>query len=58
MIVCGKVGVGGLILNEIYFLNVLKEFVVIGNSLVDELFEWFYGDWNGDLNKIYFDYSY
>jgi glutamate--cysteine ligase len=54
----GKAGAGGLIPNETHFLNALKESVATGNSPADELLERFYGDWNGDLNKIYSDYSY
>ncbi|TNJ47616.1 glutamate--cysteine ligase [Phaeobacter sp. B1627] len=51
-------GAGGLIPNETHFLNALKESVDSGKVPADELLERFEGDWNGDLTRIYADYSY
>ena len=53
-----KPGAGGLIADETHFLNALKESIATGNSPADELLERYYGDWNGDLSRIYTDYSY
>ncbi len=44
--------------DESHFLNVLKETVVTGRTAADELLEHFNGDWNGDLDRIYEEYSY
>jgi glutamate--cysteine ligase len=51
-------GAGGLVPNETHFLNALKESVETGNTLADELIDHYHGDWNGDINRIYGDYSY
>ncbi|OIQ30151.1 MAG: glutamate--cysteine ligase [Alphaproteobacteria bacterium MedPE-SWcel] len=51
-------GAGGLIPDETHFLNALKESVDSGKVPADELLERFEGDWNGDLTRIYADYSY
>ncbi|MGJ8605614.1 MAG: glutamate--cysteine ligase [Marivita sp.] len=51
-------GAGGLVPNETHFLNALKESVETGQTLADELIERYKGDWNGDLTRIYGDYSY
>ncbi|MCP4208665.1 MAG: glutamate--cysteine ligase [Shimia sp.] len=53
-----KPGVGGLVPNETHFLNALKESVESGKVPADELLERYHGDWNGDLSKIYGEYSY
>ncbi|MBL4812283.1 MAG: glutamate--cysteine ligase [Rhodobacteraceae bacterium] len=53
-----KPGAGGLIPDETHFLNALSESVETGKSPADELLDRYHGDWNGDLNKIYGDYSY
>ena len=36
----------------------LKESVESGKTLADDLLDRYYGDWNGDLSRIYADYSY
>jgi glutamate--cysteine ligase len=44
--------------DEAHFLNVLKETVASGRTAADELLEHYHGDWNGDLDRIYAEYSY
>ena len=53
-----KVGANGLIPDETHFLNALKEGLETGQAPADELIARYNGDWNGDLTKIYGDYSY
>ncbi len=51
-------GVGGLLPDETHFLNALEESISDGKSPADELLEHYHGDWAGDLDRIYQDYSY
>jgi glutamate--cysteine ligase len=51
-------GAGGLVPNETHFLNALRESVESGKVPADELLDRYNGDWNGDLPRIYADYSY
>ncbi|PYG30517.1 glutamate--cysteine ligase [Pelagimonas varians] len=51
-------GAGGLVPDETHFLNALKESLESGQVPADELLEHYHGDWNGDLTKIYGEYSY
>ncbi len=51
-------GAGGLVPDETHFLNTLKETVETGKTPADELLDHYNGDWNGDLKRIYADYSY
>ncbi|MDU8913657.1 glutamate--cysteine ligase [Aestuariicoccus sp. MJ-SS9] len=51
-------GAGGLIADETHFLNALKESVESGKVPADELLDHYNGDWNGDLTRIYSEYSY
>ena len=53
-----KIGANGLIPDETHFLNALKESLETGKAPADELIARFNGDWNGDLTKIYGEYSY
>lgn len=53
-----KPGAGGLIPDETHFLNALEESVSSGRVPADELLEKYHGEWNGDLSKIYAEYSY
>ena len=53
-----KPGAGGMIPDETHFLNALKETVETGKTPADELLERYHGDWQGDLSKIYAEYSY
>ena len=51
-------GAGGLIPDETHFLNALKESLDSGQTPADELLAHYHGDWNGDLDRIYAEYSY
>ncbi|RYH07286.1 glutamate--cysteine ligase [Tropicimonas sp. IMCC6043] len=51
-------GAGGMIPDETHFLNALQDSVETGRVPADELLDHFHGDWNGDLNRIYSEYSY
>ncbi|QIE41272.1 glutamate--cysteine ligase [Meridianimarinicoccus aquatilis] len=51
-------GAGGMIEDETHFLNALQESVETGRAPADELLERYQTDWNGDLTRIYGDYSY
>ena len=51
-------GFGGMVPDERHFLTALEDAVEDGKTLADELLEHYYGDWNGDLSKIYGQYSY
>ncbi|MDC0739106.1 glutamate--cysteine ligase [Cognatishimia sp. SS12] len=53
-----KPGAGGLVPDETHFLNALKESVDSGMVPADELLERYHGDWNGDLTRIYREFSY
>ncbi len=53
-----KPGAGGLVPDETHFLNALKESIETGHVPADELLARYKGDWNGDLARIYADYSY
>ena len=44
--------------DETHFLNALKESIESGKVPADELLEDYYGKWQGDLSRIYADYSY
>ena len=54
----GRKGAGGMVPDETHFLNALKESVESGKVPADELLEHYNGDWNGDLGRIYSEYSY
>ncbi|MEP5761948.1 MAG: glutamate--cysteine ligase [Litoreibacter sp.] len=51
-------GAGGLVPDETHFLNALKESIEAGQSPADELLEHYNGDWDGDLKRVYAEYSY
>lgn len=51
-------GAGGMIPDETHFLNALEEVVETGMSPSCELTQKLHGDWQGDLSKIYGEYSY
>lgn len=51
-------GAGGLLPDETHFLNALKESLATGQTPADELLARYHGDWQGDLTRIYADYSY
>jgi len=54
----GRKGAGGMIPDETHFLNTLKESVDSGQVPADELLAKYNGEWNGDLTRIYAEYSY
>ncbi|KIC40126.1 glutamate--cysteine ligase [Ruegeria sp. ANG-R] len=51
-------GAGGLVQDETHFLNALKDSIETGKVPADELLDHYNGDWNGDLTRIYPEYSY
>lgn len=51
-------GAGGLVPDETHFLNALQESVESGMVQADELLEKYHGEWAGDLNRVYAEYSY
>ena len=51
-------GAGGLVPDETHFLNALKESVESGQTLADEFLAHYHGDWNGDISRIYQEFSY
>ena len=51
-------GAGGMLPDETHFLNALKESLETGQTPADELLARYHGDWQGDLTRIYGDYSY
>ncbi|WP_296642874.1 glutamate--cysteine ligase [Roseinatronobacter sp.] len=51
-------GAGGLLPDETHFLNALKETLETGQTPADELLARYHGDWQGNLSRIYADYSY
>lgn len=51
-------GAGGMVPDETHFLNPLRESIETGRVPADELLEKYHGDWNGDLTRIYAEYSY
>lgn len=53
-----KPGAGGLVPDETHFLNALKDSLESGKVPADELLERYHGDWDGDLSRIYGEYSY
>ncbi|WP_377509022.1 glutamate--cysteine ligase [Octadecabacter sp. R77987] len=53
-----KPGAGGMLPDETHFLNALHETIETGKTPADELLDRYNGDWNGDLTRIYGEYSY
>ena len=51
-------GAGGLLPDETHFLNALKETLDTGETPADELIRRFNSDWNGDVTRVFADYSY
>jgi glutamate--cysteine ligase len=51
-------GAGGMVPDETHFLNALKESIESGQVPADELLSHYTGDWNGDLTRIYSEFSY
>ena len=51
-------GAGGLVPDETHFLNALQDSLETGHTPADELLACYHGDWQGDLTRIYEEYSY
>ncbi len=51
-------GAGGLVPDETHFLNALQETIASGKTPADELIEKFEGEWNGDVTRVFAEYSY
>ncbi|KCV80817.1 glutamate--cysteine ligase [Actibacterium atlanticum] len=51
-------GAAGMIPDECHFLNALQDSVETGQVPADELLEKYHGDWNGDISRIYNEFSY
>lgn len=51
-------GAGGMVPDETHFLNPLRESIETGRVPADELLEKYHGEWDGDLTRIYAEYSY
>ncbi|MFD3189850.1 glutamate--cysteine ligase [Sedimentitalea sp. HM32M-2] len=51
-------GAGGLVADETHFLNALKDSLDSGKVPADELLDRYNGAWQGDLGRIYGEFSY
>ena len=51
-------GAGGLLPDETHFLNALKESLETGETPADELIRRYNSDWNGDVTRVFGEYSY
>ncbi|WP_299352558.1 glutamate--cysteine ligase [uncultured Shimia sp.] len=54
----GHEGAGGLVPDETHFLSALKDSLDSGKVPADELLERYHGDWNGDVTRIFKEFSY
>ncbi|SPH20035.1 Glutamate--cysteine ligase EgtA [Ascidiaceihabitans donghaensis] len=53
-----RAGAGGMVPDETHFLNALHESIESGKTPADELLDQYNGDWNGDLTRVFPEYSY
>ena len=53
-----RAGAGGLVPDETHFLNALHETVESGMTPADRLLERYHRAWDGDLSRIYAEFSY
>ncbi len=44
--------------NEVGFLDPLREVVATGRTFADRLLERYHGEWNGDVSRVYEEYSF
>ncbi|HEU0221280.1 MAG TPA: glutamate--cysteine ligase [Paracoccaceae bacterium] len=51
-------GAGGLVPDETHFLSALQEIAETGKTPAEELLELYHGPWQGDLSRIYREFSY
>ena len=54
----GREGAGGMVPDERHFLNALHDTVDNGETAADELLGRYHSDWNGDVTKVFEEYSY
>ncbi len=54
----GCEGANGLLPDETHFLNALKETLETGETPADELIRRFHEDWDGDVMRVFEEYSY
>ena len=54
----GMEGAGGLLPDETHFLNALKETLDSGETQADELIRRLQDDWDGDVTRVFGEYSY
>ncbi len=53
-----KPGAGGLVPDETHFLNALKDSIDTGQVPADELIARYENEWNGDVTRVFAEYSY
>ena len=53
-----RVGAGGMLPDETHFLNALNETLETGETPADELIRRYRTDWNGDVTRVFGEYSY
>ncbi|KIC47941.1 glutamate--cysteine ligase [Tateyamaria sp. ANG-S1] len=53
-----RAGAGGMIPDETHFLNALQESIETGKVPADELLDHYHGDWQGDISRVFAEYSY
>jgi len=51
-------GAGGMVPDETHFLNALRESIDSGQVPADELLAHYHGDWDGDISRVFAEYSY
>ncbi|MHA6326235.1 glutamate--cysteine ligase [Roseivivax sp. CAU 1753] len=51
-------GAGGLLPDETHFLNALKDSLETGETPADELIRRYNSDWDGDVTRVFQEYSY
>jgi len=51
-------GLGGMVQDERHFLHALEDSVETGKTPADELLDHYHGDWNGDISRVFAEYSY
>ncbi|SFO89894.1 glutamate--cysteine ligase [Tranquillimonas alkanivorans] len=54
----GRTGAGGMLPDETHFLNALRDSAETGRVPADDLIERYEGDWNGDVTRVFGEYSY
>lgn len=44
--------------NEVGFLDPLRDVVATGRTFADRLLDRYHGEWNGDVSRVYDEYSF